>query len=135
MTGNPTNIHRETPTTLHCVNETYATIPSKTIDLISNPAALAIVVYLGDRPIDWKVRRRDVMKKFGLGRDRYDKALRHLRDLGLCWTEYDRDAKGMIKNTRICISTKPRPDIRKPAIRSVQQSGEHGMSDNPATYT
>lgn len=89
-------IEKAVPTTLQRVGETYAVIPSSTIKRIRTPEALAILAYLLDKPGDWTPRKDDIMQRFGLGRPRYTKAMRELRDLCLVWDTYTHNDAGQV---------------------------------------
>lgn len=96
-------IQKATATTLKHIGGTYVVIPSTTIALIQDPHALAILVYLMDRPNDWIIYREHIKKRFSIGKDRYEKAMRELKALGLVWRQYERNDKGHITNTTLCI--------------------------------
>jgi len=61
----------------------YTTVINETLAIIECPIAFSIYVYLQSKPENWTVRRQDVMNRFSIGRDRYDKAIRKLKELGL----------------------------------------------------
>lgn len=117
---------------------TYAVIPSSTINLIQNPDSLAMLVWLLDRSEDWIVRRDHLRTRFGLGRDRYDNAMRHLKDLGLVWWHAERDPEtGRIIDRVLNVGDVPLesvlPKVGKPTIRETPLGGE---SDHlPSTDT
>jgi len=61
----------------------YEIIPRQTVELIRNPDALAIWLYLMTRPQDWVIRKTDIMRRFSLGEMRYSTARKELDNLGL----------------------------------------------------
>jgi hypothetical protein len=65
----------------------YVSLAPQVIQAIKNPEALAIWTYLQSHAEHWKVRRSQIMAHFGLGRIRYDKAIKELRRLRLYWVE------------------------------------------------
>ena len=123
-------IQKATITTLHHTGETYTVVPSSTINMIKNPDAIAILVYLLDRPTDWTVRREDIRRRFGLGRDRHDNAMRELKELGLAWRDCDRNELGHITEWKLCVSASPRAtqDYQKPKN---PRDGKPDMLDKP----
>lgn len=122
-------VHKGSAARLSKSGETYVTFPSSTLQLIQNPVALAILAYLLDQSEDWEIWRGHLMTRFALGRDRYDKAMKHLRDLGLCWTEYKRGPGGKILSRHICVSASPRGNTESIAADLAGKRDEEG-TDN-----
>ena len=85
----------------------YTTLINESLDSIQCPIAFAVYVYLQSKPEGWIVRRSDVMKRFSIGRDRYDKAIRKLKDVGLVTHEYERDENGRICQVELVIHYQP----------------------------
>lgn len=79
---------------------TYVTVPSESITVLNNPDALAIYVYLLDKPEDWIIREKDICAKFGIGRRRYRDALAALRqaDLLRSYRYVDPDTRRIIRH-------------------------------------
>ena len=122
-------VQKETPSSIRHFGDTFAVIPSSTIELIRNPDALAMLVWLLDRSADWVIRRENLRSRFGLGRDRYDRAMNELKDLGLAWWHYERDPEtGRIIDTVLNIGAVPLesvlPKVGKPAIRETPVTGK-----------
>lgn len=83
----------------------YTTITNEVMQLIRNPDALAIWVYLMSQDERWIVRPTDLKKRFGIGKDRYSKAMNELKDLGLCYVAIIRNEKGQVESkTMVCSS-------------------------------
>ncbi len=61
----------------------YEIVPRESVNKIQNCEAMAVWLYLITRPANWTVRRTDLMKRFGWGRQRYTKAMNELKGLGL----------------------------------------------------
>jgi hypothetical protein len=89
-------IDKAAPARVQREGETYAVIPSSTLAAIRSPDAIAILAYLLDRPADWQIRRADLCERWQIGRDRYDRAMRELRALGLVWDTHSRGADGRV---------------------------------------
>lgn len=123
-------IQKATATTLKHVGGTYVVIPSATIALISNPESLAILAFLLDLPPEWLIRRDHIRERFGLGRDRYDKAMTELKALGMVWRVQQRDKQGRITASELCISAVP---VKQHSQRPENpQCGKTRRSENPA---
>ncbi len=93
----------------------YVTLPPQIIQSIQDPIALAIWCYLQSQNQGWIIRRNDIMKKYGLGRIRYDKAVKELRSLGLVWDEYRREKGKIVDRFMVCSNV---PRIEEKALRS-----------------
>src|SRR5690625_1630559 len=65
-----------------------------TVQKINNTDALAIWVYLQSLPEDWIVRESHIRDKFGIGRTRYMRAMRVLREMGLYRVERPKGEDG-----------------------------------------
>lgn len=100
----------------------YTTLPNQIADMLGNPDALAIWFYLYSKPADWICRPKDIMTRFSLGRDRYLKAMKELREVGVVWDYMDRDANGKIIAQRLVCSNLP---------LEVQQALDTVMPENP----
>jgi len=109
-------IEKTTPTTLKNAGGTYVVIPSSTIEAIQSPQALAILIYLLDRPPNWIIRRDHIRRRFKIGKEGYAKALKELAAIGLAWREHERNEEGQITGTQLCVSAAPRttPNATKP---------------------
>lgn len=77
------NIRKGSPSIFHAEGKPYTAINNVVITSIQNPEALAIWVYLQSKTNDWQVIGTHLMKHFGIGRDRYRRAMRLLADKGL----------------------------------------------------
>ena len=101
----------------------YETVSRELVQSITNPVALAIWVYLLTKPEDWIVRRAEILAHFdGLGRPRYEKAMRELREMGLVWTHVVQDEAGKITDSVMVVEALPTVYTEnrvpgKPAIR------------------
>jgi len=69
----------------------YEIIPRATVNVIENPDALAIWLYLITRPENWVVRKVDLMERFSLGQTRYSRARKELVNKGLLTKAYIKD--------------------------------------------
>ncbi|MEM0953324.1 MAG: DnaT-like ssDNA-binding domain-containing protein [Pseudomonadota bacterium] len=133
-------VRKASLTRLKKTGSTFVTIPSSTLALIQNPDSVAILAYLLDRSQDWIVRRDDIMRRFSIGRDRYQKAMNHLKDLGLAWIEQVRDEQGVQRGTQLAISAEPVTHLyregRKTDISRVSgNSRESDHYDNTDLFT
>lgn len=115
----------------------FTTLPNKSIDMIQDPVALAIWVHLTSKPPNWIIHKSELMKRFGLGIDRYTKAMRELRELGLVWDFIERNGEGLITDRALVCSSVPDPDKRKdhrdtgkPISRENPYLGENHITGN-----
>ena len=70
--------------------------------------SLGVLTYLLSRPNDWEVQPEHLQKRFGIGRDRFQKIMRLLRKLGYARIEYEHDAKtGKFRNCGHVITDEP----------------------------
>jgi len=87
----------------------YEQIDRNTIQLISNPIALAIWIYLQSKPNDWNVNENEIREHFSIGRDRYLSAMKELRELGLYeYKTVKKDGKFVAKDFHLYASPKVR---------------------------
>ena len=100
-------IQKESASTLRKCGGTYVVLPSESMQLIKDPVSLAVWAYLLNKPDNWIVRNAEIQDRFGIGRDRTTQALGHLRDIGLVWDEYSRDASGRVLGRNLVCSSKP----------------------------
>ena len=101
----------------------YTTLTNNALEAIKNPIAVAIWVHLCSKPKDWIIRRAEIMQRFDIGRDRYQEAMRELRELGLVWDYHVREEDGNFKdrgvvcsNSLEMVSLKNRPTNGEPEI-------------------
>ena len=85
----------------------YTTLMNDTLGIIDCPIAFSIYVYLQTKPEGWTVRREDVRKRFSLGRDRYDKAIKKLKDIGLLSHTQEKDESGRIVKWDLVVHYEP----------------------------
>ena len=76
-------IERISASLAHYDERPYTTLMNEALSIIDCPIAFSMYVYLQSKPEGWTVRRQDVMNRFSIGRDRYDKGIRKLKDVGL----------------------------------------------------
>lgn len=108
----------------------YTTLMNSAVEAITQPDALAIYVYLQTKAERWIVRRADVMSRFGFGKDRYHKAMKHLREVGLVSNTQIRDKdSGTILDTQIVIHYEPKSvatEVRSNQSPAEPDSGKQG---------
>jgi len=116
-------IKKETSARLVKEKVPYELISREVVQSITNPSALAIYTYLLTLPEHWIVRRAHLLDHFdGLGRDRYDSAMKQLYKLGVVWIMDSRNELGQIKDKVIVVETVPK--VGKPTIRENPQVGK-----------
>lgn len=85
----------------------YTTLMNEALSAIECPVAFAVYVYLQTKPENWRVRREDVCKRFSLGRDRYDKAIKRLKDVGLISHVRETNEAGQVVKWDLVIHYEP----------------------------
>lgn len=87
--------------------ENFTVLHQDTLQAITNPDALAIWAYLQSLPSSWIIRKNMICERFGLGRDRYYKALTYLREAGLLSYRSCRSDEGQIETREVMVHFKP----------------------------
>lgn len=101
------SIERLSASLAHYEERPYTTVMNEALSVIECPIAFSIYVYLQSKPEGWTVRRTDVMKRFSLGRDRYDKGIRKLKEVGLISHVKEKDGQGKIVRWDLVIHYEP----------------------------
>lgn len=101
------SIITESPTELVKAGFNYVTLPPQVLEQLTDPVSAAIWIYLQSQAERWVIRRTDIMRRWGIGRKRYDKAMHELKAAGLVWLEMDRDAGGKIMGKKLVCSNVP----------------------------
>ena len=102
------NVEKATASEFHAQKAPYSSVSNKTVELITNPDALAIWTYLQTRTPGWRVIGSHLQDHFGMGRVRYRKAMKHLTDLRLITHAPVRDEAGRMAGTRVIVHYQPR---------------------------
>ncbi len=103
--------------TLRKAGLNYIVLPPQIIQLVKNPIALAIWCYLQSHSEGWICRKESIKNHFDIGDDKYNNAMKELRQLRLVWTENIIDPKsGKLLDRRIFCSNIPsqNPESEKP---------------------
>ena len=105
--GHTVAIHRTPVATVRSFGLHYTAITNEVMAKIETPDAMAVWVYLLSKSSDWIPREADIMARWGFGRERYLKAMKHLRQLGLVWTHTERDGGGRIVGNVVNVGSIP----------------------------
>jgi hypothetical protein len=121
-------IVKETSARLVKRNITHDAISREVVQSITNPVALAIYTYLLTKPDNWVVRKREILDHFdGLGRERYEDAMRFLKSAGLVWIANIRSPNGSFGDNQIVVEQTPLDrSVGKPAFRENPNFGKSG---------
>ena len=95
-------VDKQTATVMVSENKNYDVFDSEAANKlydIGNVEAITLWHFLASRPGSWEVNQRHVSAKFGIGRDRYRRAMRILQEIGLASLEHVRDG-GRIVGSR-----------------------------------
>lgn len=98
------NIRKGTATIFHQSGKPYTTISNHVVNNVRNPDALAIWTFLQSKDNGWTVIKGFLMDHFGLGRDRYAKAMRDLKELGLVEYATVLNGDGSLNGTRVVVN-------------------------------
>lgn len=90
------SIEKNTPNLLKKLGLSFTSIINSTMDMISDPAALGIYIYLSSKPDDWDIQETELMRRFTKGRDFIQARLKELKDIGLLDVRSTRNEKGHI---------------------------------------
>lgn len=90
------SIQKNVPNLLKHSGFSFTTILNKTIEVIEDPAALGIYVYLASKPMDWKISETNLRNRFNKGGDFIRSRLAYLKKLGLLKSIAIRDEKQRI---------------------------------------
>lgn len=89
------------------MNENHSVaLPSEALTTINDPVALAIYVFYHNASVR-PLRAAHIRQRFGLGRHRYDKAMRHLRERGYIQYANPKDGAGQMTSRDIEIRLTP----------------------------
>lgn len=80
---------------------------NETISKIRNPVALAIFTHLNTKPDNWQISPEEIMSRFDIGRDRYLRAMKELRALGLLTLERFAGGRGEAKGSSYTLHYEP----------------------------
>tara|TARA_R110000765_G_scaffold175687_1_gene280564 strand:- start:134 stop:976 length:843 start_codon:yes stop_codon:yes gene_type:complete len=118
------NIERASATLAREQAQPYTTFLNATLSVIETTDALAIYTYLQTKAQGWIVRRTDVMNRFSITKERYAKAVKHLKDVGLMETVIIRDDAGKATDNRVLIHYTPKADVCKSRHPEKQEVGK-----------
>ena len=71
----------------------FTIIDNEALGAIGDAVAVGVWVHLCAKPQSWRVNEKEVCKSLSIGRDRYRRAMRRLREIGLVWDSYTKDDK------------------------------------------
>lgn len=122
-------INKGTATLFHSTGKPYTSISNKVVESIQNPDALAIWTFLQTKDNNWTVIASWLQKHFGIGKDRYRAAMKHLEGMGLVRYETNRCKEtGRLMGTKIFVHFEPvtegteNPTVGEPTSRKTRQS-------------
>jgi hypothetical protein len=115
-------------------------------------AELGMLTYLLSRPHDWEVQPEQLQKRFDVGRDKFQKIMRVLRELGYARIEYEHDKEtGKFRNCGyvICdepvsmkettaagqVATDEQAEIIEKADAEGEETAAHRVPENPVHGT
>lgn len=97
----------------------YTTLDSGVIKSIDNPVVLAVWVHLQSQSTEWKINTKEIMSRFGLGRDKARAVINELKKIGLIQEIFVRDDSGRIVEKELVCLALPIPDSRAPENQGV----------------
>jgi|SRR5690349_5456514 len=120
------SIVKNTPNFLKLSKLPFTTLLNKTIDLIKDPGALGIYLYLSSKSDDWEISETNLKNRFGKGRDYIRDRLSELKALGLIETFAIKDKKGRIVKWETVL-------YNEPHFPENPSSGEVHITEKPAS--
>lgn len=74
----------------------FVAVPNRVIDLPLSPEGLGVLVWLARQPRGWIARASAIRERFSMGKDRWQRIARELREVGAITAVSRRDAAGRI---------------------------------------
>ena len=109
------NIQKGSASLFHSSGKPYTSISNEAVDALTNPDALAIWTYLQTRDSGWTVIGGYLQERFGMGRERYAKAMRFLKEAGLVSHEAVKcDTTNTFLGRRVIVHHSPNLRITEP---------------------
>lgn len=108
----------------------FTCIINSTMDLFKNPATLGIFVYLQSKPETWVIQEKELMERFGKGRDFIRDRLKELRDAGLLVAKSHKNEKGRFSGWTVTLYSHTEAQIEKkenkekPSQKSEKDKGQ-----------
>ena len=90
----------------------YDIYSREVVQSIRDPVALGMYCYLMSKPANWVPCRAHLMEHFDIGRDRYQKAMNDLKQMGLVYALTIRNGQGQVLGTRLCVEARGRTEGR-----------------------
>ena len=118
-----------TPEICQAENRSYTTIQNEVLDLIQDELALSIFIYMQSKPENWIPRMTDLMKRWGRGRDRTQKAINHLKALGLWHVKTVHDEKGHFQEKKVVVLYRAKAAETKGSNRSPEKPSDGKSGD------
>ncbi|HBB9211342.1 TPA: hypothetical protein JRS25_004116 [Escherichia coli] len=120
------SIEKGTATLFHTEGKPYTSISVGTVDLIKNPDALAIWVFLQTKSNDWNVIGSFLQDHFSIGKVRYQTAMKYLKDIGLIYyTTTNNPKTGKLSGRKITVRYEI-PNVQKTACSGIEnEQSEH----------
>lgn len=130
------SIVKNTPHYLKHSQSTFTTILNKTIEAISDPAALGIYIYLASKPDNWEISATNLKNRFNKGGDFIRSRLAELKRIGLLKSVAIKDEKGKIIHWETVLYNEPQTINLTPEKVETQNvekppSGENTYVEKP----
>ena len=90
------SIHRTKPNHLKKITKGFTTLPNATMELITDPATIGILLYLLSKTDNWEIVEKHLMNRFDKGRDFIRARLADLKKANLLKKKAIKDTKGQI---------------------------------------
>lgn len=108
----------------HQGDEPFEMLSREVLQGVKDMDALAMWCYLRSLPESWIIREKHVREHFGIGRDKYQKAMKSLRDLGLVDTVIRKGDDGRIQDRELTVFR---------SFSGAADSRKNRQPENPAT--
>lgn len=100
-------IQKKSATALRKAGRNYVVLSPESLAAIESPEALAVWVYLQSKSEGWIVRRKDIMNRFSMGRDKSQNAINELKECRLIETIESRNEDGTLKGKELVVYSEP----------------------------
>ena len=108
------SIVKNTPHYLKHSHSSFTTVLNKTIELISDPAALGIYLYLSSKPDNWEISPTNLKNRFKKGGDFIRFRMAELKKLGLLKSVAIKNDKGQVIRWETVLYNEPQSLDTKP---------------------
>lgn len=116
------SIIKNTPNYLKHSQSSFTTILNKTIEAITDPAALGIYIYLASKPDDWEISVTNLKNRFNRGGDFIRARMAELKKIGILKSASIKNEKGQVTRWETILYNEIQPVETKTTISKNQNT-------------